>query len=268
MKRIISKEADEFIKDNYEHMSYKDLADMFGVTERQMRGHINNIGLKKIGKTTNVDYFKSIDTADKAYWLGFIFADGYIAYNTRRRSYELSMELNTEDKYVLDILRNDINAAGGVKHKENHKIFNGYEYDTSSDVLRIHSKKICDDLVSLGVVPNKTNEASYPKIEKYRSSFVRGFLDGDGCIYISSKNVCYVSFTNSNESFLKYLNDVVHEELGISGSIYKEKEKKYRLIFYRSSDVKMLLDWIYSDCGDHFLRRKRDKYKSFYGLAA
>lgn len=249
-------------------MSYKELADKFCVTERQMRGHINNLGLKKIGLTTNVDYFENIDTADKSYWLGFIFADGYIVYNRSGRSYELSMELNSKDKYALEVLRSDLNASYQIKHKECHKTFNGYEYDTSSDVLRVHSKKICDDLISLGVVPNKTNSNSYPRVEKYRSDFVRGFLDGDGCIYFGSKNICYVSFTNSNESFLKYLNDVVYEELGITGSIYKEKEKKYRLMYYRASDVKTLLDWIYLDCEDHFLKRKMEKYKSFYGLAS
>ena len=38
----------------------------------------------------NYDYFKEIDTEDKSYWLGFLYADGSVRKNTN--TVELSLK--------------------------------------------------------------------------------------------------------------------------------------------------------------------------------
>ena len=52
----------------------------------------------------NFNYFDKIDTPDKAYWLGFIWADGYIAKRERKQpngcvriEYNLKLELQESD---------------------------------------------------------------------------------------------------------------------------------------------------------------------------
>lgn len=64
MRRIISKEADIYIKEHFATETYKALAEKFGATERQMRGHINNMGWKK-NRDINAHYFDQIDTPEK-----------------------------------------------------------------------------------------------------------------------------------------------------------------------------------------------------------
>ena len=38
------------MKNNYSTMSYKEIAEQIGFSERQVRGKINNMGLKKLRK--------------------------------------------------------------------------------------------------------------------------------------------------------------------------------------------------------------------------
>ena len=75
-----SQEDVEYIKQNYLNMTYSELGEILGFTERQIRGKINNMHLPK-NRKINKHYFDEIDTPLKAYYLGFIFADGWICCN-------------------------------------------------------------------------------------------------------------------------------------------------------------------------------------------
>lgn len=267
MKSIFTKEQNDYLRKNYNKKSYKEIAEILGFTERQIRGRINNMGLSKIRKFDK-SYFNNIDSGEKAYWLGFIYADGYITRHKETRTYELGIELNSRDDYILQKFAENLGNVHNVEYKHQEKSFNGYNYSTDSCVLRIYSKQICEDLIKLNVVPNKTNSELYPKCNNFFFDFLRGFLDGDGCIYVDKKNRIMINFTNSNYDFLNYINNQVNSLIGISGKIYKEKDKKYRLVFFRQNDIYILLDKIYENLSNSYLVRKYDIYMSYYGFAS
>lgn len=267
MKSIFSKEQNDYLRENYNKKSYKEIAETLGFTERQIRGRINNMGLSKIRKFDKL-YFERIDSREKAYWLGFIYADGYIVHNLKTATYELGIEINSQDDYLLKRLAYNLGNVHNVEYKHNYKTFNGYNYETDSCVLRIYSKQICESLIKLSVVPNKTNSNIFPKNSDYFFDFLRGFLDGDGCIYVDKNNHIMINFTNSNEEFLSYIKNEVNNLIGISGSIYKENDKKYRLVYFRQDDIKILLDKIYEDITVSYLIRKYNIYTSYYGFAS
>lgn len=55
----------------------------YGIATSVFHGYLKRNGLKSLQHTTrkfeiDVDYFKNIDTEEKAYWLGFLQCDGYI----------------------------------------------------------------------------------------------------------------------------------------------------------------------------------------------
>lgn len=77
-ERAIFSESDkEYITAHYLTDSYKDIGDKLGYTARQIQGWVNNHFKGKVKiRDFNSDYFKNIDCSAKAYWLGFLYADG------------------------------------------------------------------------------------------------------------------------------------------------------------------------------------------------
>lgn len=166
MKSIFTEEQIEYLRNNYDKMTYLEIATELGFTERQVRGKINNMGLRKI-KNFNKDYFSKIDNANKAYWLGFIYADGYIVVNNNNRNYELGIELNEKDVKLLEKFNNELNGVHKIYFKHKKKKFNGYNYETDSCIIRIYSKNIVCDLMKLNIFPNKTNREEFPECSKF-----------------------------------------------------------------------------------------------------
>ena len=266
MKSIFSKDEIEFMKNNYLTMTYKEIADCLGFSERQIRGKLNNMGLTKLRKFDK-HYFDVIDCAEKAYWIGFIYADGYIICRPETRNYELGIELQDVDKYLLERLNDQLGGVHKILDKHSRKQFNGYDYETDSCVLRVYCKQIIDSLIKHGIVQNKTYSNIYPSNipDEYFYAFVRGFLDGDGCIYVDQKQNVLVQFTNSNLVFLKYLSEKIQELTLCVSHLYMEKDRKYRLTIGKKSDVYKFLNWIYDDLTFPYLERKYIKYLTCNG---
>lgn len=258
MKKIFNEIQLQFIKNNYNNMTYKEMSklELFtGLTDKQIRTKAATMGLRK-QRQFNKQYFKSINDSNKAYWLGFIYADGYITHSN-----ELGIELQYSDKEHLEKLNELIGGVHKVTRRKRSQKFNGYEYVSDLASLRIFSVDIVSDLLNNGIDFNKTKSSLFPKVdEKLFFQFLRGFMDGDGCIHINKKNRVVVSFTNSNVEFLNYISDEVYRQIGVRGHIYKEKELKYRLQYLKKSDTKKLLDKIYEDKLCCKLDRKYDKY--------
>ena len=93
MSKQWTEEEISFLKDNYKSMTYRQLSEHLDRSKLAIDLKINRLGLKKGKYTYDHDYFECIDTSDKAYWLGFIYADGGIFVNERLNSCELSIKL-------------------------------------------------------------------------------------------------------------------------------------------------------------------------------
>lgn len=174
MNKIFSDKDIEYIKGNYKSMTYGQIASKLNYTEKQIRSKALNLGLTKTRKF-NKKYFQRITTPNQAYWLGFIYADGYLVHNKKLSNYELGIELINTDHKLLDDLNVELGGVHKVVFFHKEKNFNGYEYETDTCALRIYSKTIVDDLIKCGVVPNKTYSSIYPKCENFIWDFIRGF---------------------------------------------------------------------------------------------
>ena len=266
MKRVFNDLQLQFIKENYNNMTYLEMfkLELFnGLTSKQIRTKASTKGLKK-KRQFNKNYFYDINSKEKAYWLGLIYADGYVT-----DSNEFGIELDYKDKYILEKLNKDLGDKHVLVNRIRNKNFNGYNFTSNTYTLRIYSKDIVNGLIKNGVTTNKTKNNIFPKVDiELLFDFLRGFLDGDGCIYINNKNNdVTVSFTNSNEIFLKYLNETLNDLIGICGHIYKEKDFKYRLQYFKKEDVFILLNKLYKNCNDYKLERKYEKYKMISWLS-
>lgn len=168
MKSIFTTKDIDFMKEHYKDMSYKDIGLTLGFTERQIRGKINNMGLTK-NRDYNKDFFKNIDSANKAYWLGFIYADGNISDNS------LNIEIDYADRDLLQRFVDDIDSQIEVTQRERDTTFNGYTYHTHTSLARLYCKDIANQLINLGVVPTKTYRKEYPKCDEFFWHFFKRF---------------------------------------------------------------------------------------------
>jgi hypothetical protein len=135
--------------------------------------------------TFNENFFEEIDTEEKAYWIGFILADGCLS-----RGKDITIALKESDKLHLDKFIYSINGNNKYHIRKNN---GGYNHCTAA-FLSIRSEKMYNDLIKHGLEERKSLTATLPTgIPKnlYRH-FWRGLVDGDGhiCI-INTKNKGY-----------------------------------------------------------------------------
>ncbi|MFX0083048.1 MAG: hypothetical protein ACFE94_14965 [Candidatus Hodarchaeota archaeon] len=157
--------------------------------------------------TLNPNYFKRIDTLEKAYWLGFLYADGEIRNKYKEKYwYRISVELSVKDR---DHLENFCRAIGLIpaeliKERERYKKYNNKIKKYRMAYVRFRCKPMVKDLLNIGFSSSKTLKKSIPKIfkksndstfgRKLSLAWLLGYYDGDGNsnstrITSSSKNL-------------------------------------------------------------------------------
>ena len=259
----------DYIKNNYQAKSYKEIGDILGFTERQIRGKVNNMGLGKTRKI-NADYFKFIDTPIKAYFLGFIFADGWICANTEKRIFEFGMELQSQDRYILEKLNDEIGGLNIIKHFDKSETFikDHVAHSGESDCLRVYSRPLVENLINAGIETNKTRKDIYPIVDEHLFfDWLRGYIDGDGCYYTNKNINTYMHITCASLSPLTYIKDKL-QQYGIKTNIYSESEKKHRLMCTNKEDMCKLINYLYYDENIFCLKRKFEKIKHLLCLTA
>lgn len=140
----------------------------------------------------NEDYFEEINTSDKAYWLGFLFADGSVT-----RMMDVSISLKDSDRGHLEkfLAFLDYEGPGCIMDIKGTGHGIGYEYVKVS----LRSRKMVSDLISHGCIPNKSLVLSGPEgvPEQYERDFIRGVVDGDG--YISKTGFPSLEIVGSHD---------------------------------------------------------------------
>jgi len=212
----------------------------------------NNIEIRKYTKKYELrnNYFNKIDTESKAYWLGFLMADGYNSGKYIR--------IDIKDDKHLEKLRDEVyfNKDMPVRIKNNPN--GGYIY-----YLTIHDKNIVMDCEKFGIVNKKSFITEYPNIDVSKDrDFIRGLFDGDGCLsYSNYKNYRkYVfSIVGSENLMISVRNILIN--IGVNVSFGKCKSI-YRIYITGNRQVLKVLDWLYND-SKVFLDRKYIKYIEF-----
>ena len=155
-------------------------------------------------KTYDETFFEKIDTEQKAYWLGFIYADGCVVKNHSKdkegrqlKKYSLSIELAEKDKDHLIKFAKTIclNFDESMLYSRERKIYYDHldeERTYGMNAFQVSSKKIVEDLIELGCVPNKSLILKFPTEKQVPKNlwmhFIRGYFDGDGWINNDGKN--------------------------------------------------------------------------------
>lgn len=201
----------------------------------------------------NEHYFDLIDTPEKAYWLGFIYADGYI--DSERSCVKL--ETSANDIIVVKRLRRAVGSDAKIEFRTDKR---GIE----SCCLRLYSSHMIKSLESLGCIQNKSAVIRFPTDDivpaNLKWHFIRGYLDGDGSIWSYQDRVYHVTICG-NEHFCNELMQFCNEH-GIGGYVRRAHKND---VWYRQYEiggnlqVQRFLDMVYADSGK-YLERKHARY--------
>ena len=216
---------------------------------RKIKSFLNSKGIEVINKqnerSTNHNIFKKINTEEKAYFLGLLYADGYISKSDNT----IELTLHKKDQDIVEKFKIFIGADNKFyfSKKYNHIRFS------------FCSKEMKKDLIKLGCIPQKSFNKKFPKLPKNLiSHFMRGYFDGNGSLsFKTDKHLVYPSVKiASNFDFLKeFLNHLNFKTKQIptfySGCYY--------ISFVQNNGFKFL-NQIYNN-SNVFIKRKNIRYR-------
>ncbi len=266
MRKQWNEQEIEFLKNNYSEMTNKEIAEKLGRTKTSIDVKANKLGLKSSIYTCNLDYFKEIDSEEKAYWLGFIYADGWVEYK-EGSTHTLGIELSIVDIEHLRKFNKCIEGNCKITTRVRHLEETGKDYEMCC--IRVYKKTFVDHLIDKGVTPNKSFDITMPNIPKNLiNHFIRGFFDGDGCLAhgtTKSKNktqdVIKADFTCGSIEFVNSLRSILFDN-DINSHVVSERNH-YRLKIGGLKNTHEFLEYIYKDA-TVYLDRKYEKRKFYY----
>lgn len=201
----------------------------------------------------NKNYFENVDTEQKAYWLGFIAADGNIFNNKSRRSKGVKIDLSIKDLSHLRIFQNHVGSSHEITYFQSTS-------DTSMCRLRFVCADMARDLEVYNIVPNKTFVLEWPKKlnkQLYRH-FIRGYFDGDGCVSVGEN---YVNFNivGASPLFLEEIQNILIKKCKVSkNKIYKKGDSNaYRLFYGGRKMIRKIKEYLYEDATIYLDRKKQ-----------
>lgn len=243
---------DKYTQENY---TLKQLGKEFGCSYGSIKNllHRNNIKSRgsKQGYPRQSDYFKVIDSKSKAYWLGFLCADGCV------HSKNFNISINITDREHLIKFQKAISCPN---HKITETIDTRFKNAKPLYQFSIKDKELHTSLVVHGCVPQKSLALTkIPNIPRdYVPHFIRGYFDGDGSLhYLKGTNNFRISFLGT-ELFLKD----IQKELGVENiSLAKGTGEAYVLQIAGRKQIMRILKCLYNDANqDIRLDRKYSKY--------
>jgi hypothetical protein len=215
----------------------------------------NNIEIKSnctdMKPNFNENFFKKINSEEKAYWLGFLYADGYL--DTKRNS--LRLELSSKDLDHLILFCKTLNYPV-IKIKE--------RVDRNTFWVNINSLKLSQDLQNLDF---KSNSLSINHFDiKYHSCFLRGFYDGDGSIYHKGKTSLGTGLILDKDWINTVTSIIPISDIKVRPVAKSKPDGMYRIETYNLKSSLDLCEFLYFNSTIH-LDRKYNKYYSRSNIA-
>lgn len=210
-------------------------------------------------------YFEKINTEEKAYFFGFICADGHI---TKKST--LSIHIHKRDADILEKFKKSIKYNGEISFRT-YKT--GKNDNFESATLNICHNKIGQDLINLGCIQQKSLKLRFPSEnhlpENLLRHFIRGFFDGNGYFskYVTNNKEAYCFGISSTLEFTNKLKEIFNSKLDINLYLDNNQHTKIPKNVRKAAaggkkNLLKFLQWIYAD-SNIYLDRKYDKYKKF-----
>lgn len=276
-KRYSKEETERAIKMYNDGYPLREIERQMGLTHVALGNRLRKMKVK-IRDRTHYDkyirkaqfkdrnWFDEIDSEEKAYWLGFLYADGC---NHRRGKthkhgccYLTCISLRERDGYMLNNLNDSL-------MKDRFSLTNIEKEGNRQNQIRfgVYDKHLSDTLLKWGLKPRKSFTLKWPSFlrEDLYRHFLRGYIDGDGtiCFTIAHKRKCTTGYVGliSSVDFCRSARDWLSKN-GFSAKMttLKKYTKPMAIIRTTSSyEAIRICDFIYKDA-KIYLKRKYYKY--------
>ncbi len=233
-------------------MPFKEMEPIIGLSDRAIRNVIYKHGIEMNREQSsgrprkhkvNEDFFKNW-SHEMAWVLGIFITDGHV--NSKAHSITFSQK----DERILRIIAN---------YMEADYVLAPYGPTMQTPSLIINSKEIKKDLEEMGIGPKKSFTVPFPNVpEEFLPSFVRGIIDGDGCVqkrgYVMNVTTGSLSFAEGLLSIFQSwkLRSEITSEMNPSGNVV------YRVWVKGKYELPKLADIIYNNATDNFIFYKRE----------
>jgi virulence-associated protein VapD len=224
-------EKDAIIKKYLNGKTLRQLGREYGHFKSNVLKHLVLWGIKirdssecKQQYRLNQNYFDKIDSHEKAYWLGFIYADGNVYLNDEDYKKVFQVALARKDSKHLTRLKRCLDSSHPIYHER------------TNDRFLVNNIHIVDQLQKCGVNPKKSLILTFPSNDilpnQYLNSFVLGYFDGDGSISSHGKHWNFQII--GTKPFLEKI-CLIFSRAGVSATkLTKEKRSGKNKIYYLS----------------------------------
>lgn len=211
--------------------------------------------------SVNENYFDCIDTQEKAYFLGLLYADGC----NREETCDITISLQEGDKHILDSFKEHIELTRPLRFCDYKSKCDRY---MNQYVLCIKNTRMSQQLAKLGCFARKSLTLKFPteeQLPKYLLiHFLRGMWDGDGNIFLKGTKIsCSLS---STIYICEAVKELLEDDFNIPCRLYRPKTSIINKTTSRNVFIKgvfnmvKFLDLLYTDA-NVYLNRKYEKYK-------
>lgn len=218
------------------------------------------------------DYFETIDTEEKAYFLGLLFADGGVQYRRNGIVQIVTLGLNSKDLYMVERFAKAVNFLNPIKFSPSRN-YEGELIDKRGYCyIQISSHKMFSDLAKHGIVPRKSLIVDkLPDVpHNLLHHMIRGFFDGNGtiCFYTPSNQPNYILGMfgfYTTQKVNENIQNILQKELGLPKNKIHSKGSITNTLWRATNDVKKFYNFIYHDA-TIYLYRKRERFEEFFKL--
>jgi hypothetical protein len=214
----------------------------------------------------NTNFFKSIDSGDKAYLLGYLFTDGCLTKDNK-----IKLTLSNDDIDVLNYFNQKIYDGKRPILIQPPSVCRKKYIRKSLATLWICNTEIAEDLIKLGMHPKKTFTIKYPPIQDFHREFILGCFDGDGtfCFGRDKNNWPYrYAGIAGNRNFMTSIQNILVSH-NIDMKMYNHSMSDIvQLNSSKKETIKKFYDFIYGGSHDFCLKRKQQKFIDYFNAAA
>ena len=215
-QKIIDMAVQEYIDTPELDKSATAISAKYGINRKTLLKYLKDRGINTVntGSSVHFDYnaFNEINSEEKAYWLGFMYADGFIESKGNGVGLGVSIkDIEHMDKFC------DFIKYQKVKYiTKSHQFGSANTHNKNGEEMYmvttlIKNQNLWESLNSKGCVPNKSLVLTFPKESIFESEdlikhFIRGYCDGDGSLSWSNKEhtIPSINFVGT-KSFLESL---------------------------------------------------------------